>query len=93
MTISTIEVLHTHMQIYVIYDLCVCELQFEADRRAFIITVNSFGTDLSNAERSALYPACGRLHPEGLCLLGAAQDAAQVKDVADRYPVSPSQFR
>uniref|UniRef100_A0AAQ4PG40 V-type proton ATPase subunit n=1 Tax=Gasterosteus aculeatus aculeatus TaxID=481459 RepID=A0AAQ4PG40_GASAC len=61
-------------------------LEFEADRRAFIITVNSFGTDLSNAERSALYPACGRLHPEGLCLLGAAQDAAQVKDVADRYP-------
>ncbi|XP_040026815.2 V-type proton ATPase subunit d 1 [Gasterosteus aculeatus] len=61
-------------------------LEFEADRRAFIITVNSFGTDLSSAERSALYPACGRLHPEGLCLLGAAQDAAQVKDVADRYP-------
>jgi len=67
-----------------------CVLQFEADRRAFIITVNSFGTDLSSADRSALYPSCGRLYPEGLRLLGRAEDPGQVKEVADWYPVSLS---
>lgn len=63
-------------------------VQFEADRRAFIITVNSFGTDLSSADRSALYPTCGKLHPEGLQLLAKAEDPEQVKAVADCYPVS-----
>ncbi|CAB1325872.1 unnamed protein product [Coregonus sp. 'balchen'] len=61
-------------------------LEFEADRRAFIITVNSFGTDLSGGERSALYPSCGRLYPEGLRLLARAEDYEQVKAVADYYP-------
>ena len=72
--------------------ICVCvrELQFEADRRAFIITVNSFGTDLSGADRSALYPSCGKLHPEGLQLLAKAEHHEQVKAVADCYPVSLS---
>ena len=65
-------------------------LQFEADRRAFIITVNSFGTDLSGADRSELYPSCGRLHPEGLRLLAKAEDHERVKAVADCYPVSPT---
>ncbi|XP_076001036.1 V-type proton ATPase subunit d 1-like [Genypterus blacodes] len=60
-------------------------LQFEADRRAFIITVNSFGTDLSGADRTALYPCCGKLHPEGLRLLAKAEDPDQVKAVADFY--------
>ncbi|XP_028987620.1 V-type proton ATPase subunit d 1-like [Betta splendens] len=60
-------------------------LEFEADRRAFIITVNSFGTDLSGADRSALYPSCGRLYPEGLSLLAKAEDHEQVKAVADCY--------
>ena len=68
--------------------LPVCMLQFEADRRAFIITVNSFGTDLSGVGRSALYPSCGRLYPEGLRLLARAEDYEQVKAVADYYPVS-----
>lgn len=63
-------------------------LQFEADRRAFIITVNSFGTDLGGAERSVLYPSCGKLFPEGLQLLAKAEDHEQVKAVADCYPVS-----
>lgn len=63
-------------------------LQFEADRRAFIITVNSFGTDLSSADRSALYPSCGKLYPGGLKLLAQAEDYEQVKAVADCYPVS-----
>ncbi|XP_067108500.1 V-type proton ATPase subunit d 1-like [Osmerus mordax] len=60
-------------------------LEFEADRRAFIITVNSFGTELSGGERSALYPSCGTLHPEGLRMLSRAEDYEQVKAVADYY--------
>lgn len=68
--------------------LILCVLQFEADRRAFIITVNSFQTDLGGAERSALYPSCGKLFPEGLSLLAKAEDIDQVKAVADSYPVS-----
>ncbi|XP_037131475.1 V-type proton ATPase subunit d 1-like isoform X1 [Syngnathus acus] len=61
-------------------------LEFEADRRAFIITVNSFGTDLSSADRSSLFPSCGKLYPEGLQLLSKAEDQEQVKAVADYYP-------
>ncbi|XP_075876986.1 V-type proton ATPase subunit d 1-like [Nelusetta ayraudi] len=67
-------------------DLMCPVLEFEADRRAFIITVNSFGTDLSGADRSALYPSCGKLAPEGLRLLAKAEDHEQVKAVADCYP-------
>uniref|UniRef100_A0A8C2XDC6 V-type proton ATPase subunit n=1 Tax=Cyclopterus lumpus TaxID=8103 RepID=A0A8C2XDC6_CYCLU len=67
-------------------DIMCPVLEFEADRRAFIITVNSFGTDLSSADRSALYPSCGKLYPEGLRLLGRAEDHGQVKEVADWYP-------
>ncbi|XP_056149561.1 V-type proton ATPase subunit d 1-like [Lampris incognitus] len=61
-------------------------LEFEADRRAFIITVNSFGTELSGAERRSLYPICGKLYPEGLRLLAKAEDPEQVKAVAEHYP-------
>ncbi|KAF3699110.1 V-type proton ATPase subunit d 1 [Channa argus] len=61
-------------------------LEFEADRRAFIITVNSFGTDLSSTDKGALYPSCGKLHPEGLQLLAKAEDHEQVKAVASCYP-------
>ncbi|KAI1901350.1 hypothetical protein AGOR_G00033450 [Albula goreensis] len=60
-------------------------LEFEADRRAFIITVNSFGTDLSREDRRGLYPTCGKLHPEGLRMLAHAEDPQQVKAVADHY--------
>uniref|UniRef100_A0A667YZ08 V-type proton ATPase subunit n=1 Tax=Myripristis murdjan TaxID=586833 RepID=A0A667YZ08_9TELE len=67
-------------------DIMCPVLEFEADRRAFIITVNSFGTDLSSADRSTLYPNCGKLHPEGLRLLAEAEDHDQVKAVADYYP-------
>lgn len=35
-------------------------LAFEADRRAFIITINSFDTDLSKDDRAKLYPRCGK---------------------------------
>lgn len=67
---------------------CVCVLQFEADRRAFIITINSFGTELSKEDRAKLFPHCGKLYPEGLAQLARADDYEQVKAVADFYPVS-----
>ncbi|KAM6214366.1 V-type proton ATPase subunit d 2 [Rhynchocyon petersi] len=60
-------------------------LEFEADRRAFIITLNSFGTELTKDDRETLYPACGKLHPEGLRLLAQAEDFEQMKRVADHY--------
>lgn len=63
--------------------------QFEADRRAFIITINSFGTELSKEDRAKLFPHCGKLYPEGLAQLARADDYEQVKAVADFYPVSP----
>ncbi|XP_059810648.1 V-type proton ATPase subunit d 2-like isoform X3 [Hypanus sabinus] len=62
-------------------------LEFEADRRAFIITLNSFGTELSREDRSALYPRCGRLHPDGLTLLSNAEDFEHVRAVAAYYVV------
>jgi len=61
-------------------------LQFEADRRAFIITINSFGTELSMDDREKLYPTCGKLHPDGLARLARCEDYDQVKAVADCYP-------
>ncbi|KAJ8396147.1 hypothetical protein AAFF_G00022200 [Aldrovandia affinis] len=60
-------------------------LEFEADRRAFTITVNSFGTDLSREERHGLFPTCGRLSPQGLSMLAQSEDHEQVKAVADHY--------
>uniref|UniRef100_A0A8C5QKP5 ATPase H+ transporting V0 subunit d2 n=1 Tax=Leptobrachium leishanense TaxID=445787 RepID=A0A8C5QKP5_9ANUR len=62
-------------------------LEFEADRRAFIITINSFGTELQKEERETLFPTCGRLYPEGLTLLANADDYDQVKNVAEYYAV------
>ncbi|XP_048638807.1 V-type proton ATPase subunit d 2 [Marmota marmota marmota] len=62
-------------------------LEFEADRRAFIITLNSFGTELSKEDRETLYPTCGKLHPEGLHLLAQVEDFDQMKRVADHYGV------
>lgn len=35
-------------------------LAFEADRRAFIITINSFDTDLSKDDRARLFPKNGK---------------------------------
>ena len=68
-------------------DSHVLQIQFEADRRAFIITLNSFGTELSKEDRETLYPTCGKLHPEGLRLLAQAEDFEQMKRVADSYGV------
>ncbi|KAM7401004.1 hypothetical protein PAMA_005281 [Pampus argenteus] len=66
-------------------DIMCPVLEFEADRRAFTITVNSFGTDLSGADRNVLYPSCGKLYPEGLRLLAKAEDHEQVTAVANCY--------
>ncbi|EMP27645.1 V-type proton ATPase subunit d 1 [Chelonia mydas] len=61
-------------------------LEFEADRRAFIITINSFGTELSKEDRAKLFPHCGKLYPEGLAQLARADDYEPVKTVADYHP-------
>jgi len=64
----------------------MCEiLAFEADRRAFIITINSFGTELTKDDREKLYPTCGRLYPDGLKALARADDYDQVRQVAEYY--------
>lgn len=53
-------------------------LQFEADRRAINITLNSFGTELSKQERRKLYPEFGKLYPEGSLMLSRADDLEAV---------------
>ncbi|EEH15810.1 V-type proton ATPase subunit D [Paracoccidioides brasiliensis Pb03] len=53
-------------------------LEFEADRRAINITLNSFGTELSKAERKKLYPEFGKLYPEGSLMLSRAEDVEGV---------------
>ncbi|ELR18922.1 Vacuolar proton pump d subunit, putative [Acanthamoeba castellanii str. Neff] len=60
-------------------------LQFEADRRAINITINSFGTELRKEEREALYPNFGLLYPEGTKKLGQADRVDQVKDIVDTF--------
>jgi V-type H+-transporting ATPase subunit d len=54
-------------------------LEFEADRRAINITLNSFGTELSKADRKKLYPNFGRLYPEGSLMLSRADDIEGVR--------------
>jgi len=60
-------------------------LQFEADRRAINITLNSFGTSLSKEERAKLFPTIGELEPEGLMRLAKADDAQTVALAIDGY--------
>jgi len=60
-------------------------LGFEADRRAFNITINSFGTDLTKEDRLKLYPTVGKLFPEGLALLADCSDYEEVVRVAEYY--------
>lgn len=63
-------------------------LQFEADRRAINITINSFDTELSKEERAKLYPENGLLYPEGIRKLTNCDDIEQVKVALDSYHVS-----
>ena len=67
--------------------LFVIVVQFEADRRAFNITINSFGTELTRDVRAKLFPTIGKLHPEGLAKLADANDFQEVQRVAEFYPV------
>lgn len=58
-------------------------LAFEADRRSINITINSIGTGLTKEQRGRLFPALGRLYPEGTGALERADDIDQVKGVLD----------
>ena len=58
-------------------------LAFEADRRTINITINSFGTELSKDQRARLFPAIGRLFPEGNNALARADDMDQVIAAVD----------
>jgi len=60
-------------------------LQFEADRRAINITINSFGTELSKDDRQKLYPTYGLLVPEGINKLAKADDIDQVRGAIEFY--------
>ena len=53
-------------------------LEFEADRRAINITLNSFGTELAKQDRKKLYPEFGKLYPEGTLMLSRADDVEGV---------------
>jgi len=67
-------------------------LQFEADRRAMIITINSFDTELSKEDRARLFPKCGKLFPDGLAALARADDYEQVRQVAEYYAEYQAMF-
>jgi len=60
-------------------------LQFEADRRAINITINSFGTELTKDDRQKLYPRFGLLYPEGTYRLSKAEDLESVKTAMEAY--------
>jgi len=63
-------------------------LQFEADRRALNITINSFGTELAaqKEERAKLYPMIGDFFPHGLMGLKECDDIESVQAVLAKYP-------
>ena len=58
-------------------------LAFEADRRTINITINSFDTELTKEQRAKLFPAIGRLFPEGNNTLAKADDLEQVRLACD----------
>eukprot|EP01028_Stygiella_incarcerata_P003723 TRINITY_DN1776_c0_g1_i2.p1 TRINITY_DN1776_c0_g1~~TRINITY_DN1776_c0_g1_i2.p1 ORF type:complete len:351 (-),score=84.12 TRINITY_DN1776_c0_g1_i2:200-1252(-) len=60
-------------------------LEFEADRRAINITLNSLGTELTKDDRTRLFCNFGRLYPEGLTMLGRADDPDAVYSAMDKY--------
>lgn len=62
-------------------------LQFESDRRAFIITMNSLGTDLSKEDRFKFYNTFGLLDESSLIKLSKADDFEQVKQIALLFEV------
>lgn len=58
-------------------------LSFEADRRTINITINSFNTELSKEQRAKLFPAIGRLFPEGNNQLAKADEIDQVRQICE----------
>ena len=83
--------------IYNIICICVCVcvhicVLLWTRRRAFIITINSFGTELTRDDREKLYPRCGYLFPEGLPMLAKCDDYDQVVEVAGNYNVYKAIF-
>jgi V-type H+-transporting ATPase subunit d len=62
-------------------------LEFEADRRAINITLNSLGTELTKDDRTRLFCNFGGLYPEGLTMLGRADDPDAVYSAMDKYAV------
>jgi len=67
-------------------------LQFEADRRSINITLNSFGTELSQDDRAKLYPNLGLLFPEGTHKLVVSQDQEQVRQAVEHVEVYRKMF-
>lgn len=68
-------------------------LQFEADRRAINITLNSFGTELTRDEREKLLPCTGELFPEGIARLSRAEDAPAVASAIEPYTTYRTLFQ
>jgi V-type H+-transporting ATPase subunit d len=62
-------------------------LQFEADRRAINITINSFQTELTKDDRKKLYPTFGTIFPEGTWKLEKAEDVESVRSSMESYGV------
>ena len=62
-------------------------LEYEADRRSIIITFNSFTSPLSVEDKENLYPTIGKLYPEGIHKLSAAQSDSDVAIILDSYEV------
>jgi len=58
-------------------------IEFEADRKSFIITLNSFGTGLDREDKKKMFPKCGKLFPYGLEKLARAEEFENIKTAAD----------
>lgn len=74
-------------------------LEWEADRRAIAITLNSMGTELSADDREKLYPNFGKLWPETTLALSKVDkvdgdsDMAPVRDLMIHHEVYAKMFQ
>ena len=62
-------------------------LEFEADRRSIVITLNSLQTSLIVDDKETLYPRIGKLYPHGIHQLARAQSDSDVARILDGYEV------
>jgi len=60
-------------------------LQFEADRRAINITINSLNTELTKDDRAKMSPSFGKLFPDGIARLRNANDYEAVVATCNMY--------